>query len=93
MAVFAETEQSEVEQRSVSVQRVGAVKAFEHGLVVGCAGRGRYSLCCDRMNVVRGDWRVPQQRLPRHVEIAARIIVGNDALVAPEPMRAIPGKA
>src|ERR1051326_3232414 len=91
MAVLAEPEQGDVEQRTRRIQAVCPVEILQHRLVSPRRIRerafGRY-----RMDVLTRDRCDRQQRLLDHAEIAVGMIRRDEALVAPEPMHVAPGK-
>src|SRR6266545_1208468 len=92
MAVLAEPEQGEIEQRPRGIQTILAVEALERRLV-GCRSflRG-HALGRNRVDILARHRRDRQQRLVDHAEIAVGMVGRNEALVAPEPMHVVPRK-
>ena len=89
VAVRAEAQQFDVEQRPRRIERLGAVIGFERALI-GARGGGGVAAGRDAVDVLRRDRRVRQQRLARHAVIAVGMVPRDKALVAPEPMDAVP---
>src|SRR6516165_7265522 len=89
MAIATESEQRHIKERSVRIEFRGAISLLQCEFVA--ASRvfrgpvGRY-----RMNVLWRHRRFGEHRFAGHPKIAFRMVVGDEALVAPVPRHLLP---
>ena len=90
VAVSAEPHEDEIEQRPRRIEPVRAVKRLEVFLVEPRGGFAEARRGLDRVDVAPQRLDPIEQQPPRHAHIAQRIVLRNEAVVAHEPVHAIP---
>src|SRR5712671_388627 len=90
MPVCTKSHQHHVEQRAPGQQPLCAVKAMKLRFIQTRGLLYAFDVCGYRVNVARGRRNMIEQQPARHAEIAARVVVRDEAVVSPEPINMIP---
>src|SRR2546423_9150753 len=93
MPVRTQAKKVNVQQWAVGRECIGAVETPKLAFVCGRRLIGRRLLRLNRVDVFAWYTGARKKTVPRQAEIAARMIVRHETLVAPEPVHALPGKA
>src|SRR5579872_3976161 len=90
MAIGTDAHQHQIEQRSRWVEVSAAIESLQDFGAAAGGFIGTGSVCWDWMHMVRGRQPI-EEDFARHVHIVQGMIACDEALVADEPVHAIPG--
>ena len=91
---FSPTPRSTISKRALpGIKPLASVKALQSTAIVvsRCGGRTEFGI--HGMDILRWRRNCVKHRVPYHPIIAFRVIGRDEALIAPKPMNALPGKS